>query len=276
MGAQVIYTKVKHRIFKIIQPHNGGGAASTVFDWFIIVLIIINVFLVILDTFSGFSETVINIFRYAEIISVVIFTIEYVLRVWTASFLYPDISGVRARLRYCVSFMAIVDLMAILPFYVPFIIPIDLRVLRIMRLLRLLRLLKVNRYTNALSTIGRVIKRKSTQLISSMLVLFILMVMASVIMYNIENEAQPDVFRNAFSGLWWSITTISTVGYGDIYPVTALGKVLSATIALLGIGLVAIPTGIISAGFIEDANERKVEGEKEQKQFCPYCGKKLE
>ncbi len=148
--------------------------------------------------------------------------------------------------------MAIVDLLAILPFYIPFLLPIDLRILRLIRLLRLFRLFKMNRYTSGLSSIGNVLKKKSDQLVSSIFVVFLLMIISSVIMYYFENPVQPDVFSNAFSGLWWAISTFTTVGYGDIYPLTVAGKIFSAIIALLGIGLVAVPTGIISAGFMEN------------------------
>jgi voltage-gated potassium channel len=246
-----------------------------VFDWFIIVLISVNVLLVILDTFHGIPNDVKQIFSYIEVFSVAVFTIEYLLRLWIADYLFPNETPTRTRVKYIISFMALVDLLAILPFYLPFIFPIDLRVLRMVRLLRLLRMFKFNRYTSALATVGSVLKRKATQLLSSMFVVAILMVMASILMYNIEYEAQPDVFENAFSGLWWAIATLTTVGYGDIYPITILGKVLGAVIALLGIGLVAVPTGIISAGFMEDITHEK-EAAKEEKHFCPYCGKNLD
>ena len=262
----------RKRVFAIIQPADDHDTASAVFDWFIVILIAINVLLVILDTFSGFSDTVKRIFSMTETISVVIFTVEYLLRLFTADYLYPDLSSAKARFSYVFSFMAIVDLLAILPFYLPYLFPIDLRVLRMVRLLRLLRLLKVNRYTSALSTVGNVIKRKTAQLLSSMFVVLILMIIASLLMYNIENEAQPDVFQNAFSGFWWAVATLTTVGYGDIYPVTILGKALGAVIALLGIGLVAVPTGIISAGFVENISREK---ENDEIQYCPYCGKKI-
>lgn len=194
-----------------------------------------------------------------EIISVIIFTIEYILRVWTSPYLYENIHPAIARLKYSVSFMAIVDLLSILPFYIPFIIPVDLRILRMFRMLRLLRLLKVNRYTDSLRTIWTVFKNKSTQLVSSFLAIFILLIVASVLMCDVEKTAQPDKFSNAISGLWWAVATFTTVGYGDIYPITALGKFLSGVIAILGIGLVAAPTGIISAGFIEEVENRKAE-----------------
>jgi len=264
---------VKKRIFNIIHPVGKGSIASHIFDWFIIFLIVINVFIIILDTFS-FTDSIKHIFLQVELWTVIIFSIEYLLRFWTADYIYPDKKPFAARIKYAFTFMAIVDLLAVLPFYLPFIFPFDLRVLRMVRLLRLLRLLKVNRYTNALTTVGNVIKRKSAQLLSSMYVVSILMVIASVLMYSIENEAQPEVFSNAFTGLWWAVATLTTVGYGDIYPVTAIGKVLGTIIALLGIGLVAVPTGIISAGFIEEANRENQE-HNEEKHFCPYCGNKI-
>ena len=168
--------------------------------------------------------------------------------------------------------MALIDLLAILPFYLPFIIPIDLRVLRMLRMVRLFRVFKVNRYTNALTSIGAVFKEKKNQLLSSIFVVMVLMVIASVLMYNIENEVQPEAFSNAFSALWWAVATFTTVGYGDVYPITTAGKILSALIAFLGIALVAVPTGIISAGFMEQIGKDKDEIEKE---YCPYCGRKL-
>ena len=263
--------KLRRKIYAVIQPSEGSNAASSVFDWFIITLILINVFLVILDTFSGISEPAKRVFSVIETVSVIIFTAEYLLRLQTADLLFPNSKN--ARIKYMFSFMALIDLLAILPFYLPFIIPIDLRVLRMVRLLRLLRLLKVNRYTSALSAVGNVLRKKATQLLSSLFVVMILMVIASVLMYSIEYDAQPGVFENAFSGFWWAIATMTTVGYGDIYPITVTGKILGALIALLGIGLVAVPTGIISAGFVEIVDQKNENG---AKRFCPYCGNRID
>lgn len=267
-----MYYKIKKRVFEIMQPPNEGDRISHIFDLFIILLIVINAFMVIAETFT-LSESVKVMISRVETASVIIFTIEYILRLWTSNLIDANISPIKARLRYIFSFMAIIDLLAILPFYVPFLIPIDLRVLRMLRVIRILRLFKINRYTNALSTIGNVFKRKASQLISAMLVIALLMIITSVLMYNIESTAQPDKFTNAFSGLWWSIVTLTTVGYGDIYPITTLGKLLGSVIAFLGIGLVAVPTGIISAGFMETIDENE---EKDKKSFCPYCGHKLD
>jgi len=194
------------------------------------------------------------------------------MRIWTAPLKYAGMRPLSATAKHALSFMAIVDLLAILPFYLPFIFPIDLRVLRMIRLLRLLRLLKMNRYTTALSAIAAVFRRKAAQLISSMFVASLLIVISSVLMYTVENPVQPAIFRNAFSGLWWAVATFTTVGYGDIYPVTAAGRVIGAIIALLGIGLVAVPTGIISAGFVEQINNHKIAAEEA---VCSCCGEAL-
>lgn len=170
--------------------------------------------------------------------------------------------------------MAIIDLLAILPFYLPMLLPIDLRVLRMLRIIRLFRVFKIGRYTNALSSIVKVFKNKQHELLSSVFVVLLLMIVASVLMYSIENNAQPEVFKNAFDALWWALATLTTVGYGDIYPITVLGKILSSIIAILGIGLVAVPTGIISAGFMESIQSEEKE-KVDNIKYCPYCGKKI-
>jgi len=188
--------------------------------------------------------------------------------------------------------MAVIDILAIIPFYIPFALPVNLMILRMLRLLRLLRIMKMNRYTGALVLIKNVITRQAPQLISSLFAVFLLLVLASLLVHSVEYDAQPDVFENAFSGLWWAMATLTTVGYGDITPVTGIGKFLGTIIALLGIGLVAVPTGIISVGFIEVMNEEKERKEKEmlinaetkepekekdpqeaKRYFCSYCGK---
>lgn len=265
--------ELKRRIFNLLQPGEQESKYEKIFDVFIISLIILNVIMVIADTFS-LPDYVSRVFNKIEVFSIIVFTAEYLLRLWTAGLLYPNVSAPRACIQYIFSFMAIIDLLAILPFYLPFVFPIDLRVLRTLRIVRLFRLFKVNRYTNSLSLIAKVFKNKASQLISSVFVVGLLMVISSVLMYSIENPVQPNVFKNAFSGLWWAVATFTTVGYGDIYPVTGAGKVLSAVIAMLGIGLVAVPTGIISAGFIENISEE--EAEEEKKHYCPYCGKKID
>lgn len=269
------YQKFKRRVFDIIQSAKEGDIASKVFDMFIISLIILNVIIVMAETFN-LPDDVSKVLSVIDTVSVIIFTAEYALRIWTANYMYPECGPIKSRIKYIFSFMAIIDLLAILPFYLPFAIPIDLRVLRILRVLRLFRVFKVSRYTNAFAIMAEVFKKKASQLISSILVVFLLIVMASIVMYNIENSAQPDTFSNVFEAMWWAVATLTTVGYGDIYPITVLGKILSTVIAFLGIGLVAVPTGIITAGFNEVSRSRKYQGQfelvEDEKEYCPYCG----
>lgn len=267
-----MYPRIKRRVFEIIEVATDGDILSKIFDIFIIALIAINVAIVVAETFSV-PQVIRAVMNVIETVSVIVFTAEYAARVWTANLAFPDIGPLKSRAKYILSGAAVIDLIALLPFYLPFLFPVNLVVLRVFRVFRLMRLFKVNRYTHALASIGEVFKRKSSQLISSMMVVGLLMVIASVLMYNVEHDVQPEVFDNALSGLWWAVATLTTVGYGDIYPITPLGKILSAIIALLGIGLVAVPTGIISAGFSEQIEQG--EHEDNERCYCPYCGKKI-
>lgn len=269
-------SSMKRKIYNIIRDDDENQLFGNIFDATIISLISINVLLVVLDTFK-MPPIYTKISYFIEVLSVVVFTIEYLLRIWTSDYIFNSHNQFLARIKYIFSFMALIDLFAILPFYIPFIISIDLRVLRVLRVIRLLRLLKMNRYTDALHTIGNVFKRKANQLLSSMFIVVLLMIIASVLMYHIENTAQPNVFNNALSGLWWAIATFTTVGYGDIFPITVAGKILSGIISILGIALVAVPTGIISAGFIEQSDiDINAESKQGTKKYCPYCGKDIE
>lgn len=268
--------KIQKRIFEVLQTANDGDILSKIFDICIIILIVINSVTVMIDTFT-LPTNVKSIIKVIDVSTSVIFSIEYLLRIWTAPFLYPHKSKFVARIRYIFSFMAVIDLLAILPFYLPMIIPFNLKSLRLLRITRLLRVFKVNRYTKALYKVSAVFKAKANQLISSMLVVIMLIILSSILMFNIENAAQPEAFTNIFDSMWWAIATFTTVGYGDIYPITVAGKILSAIIAFLGIGLVAVPTGIISAGFMEQIGKSENESEHDDKKhYCPYCGKRLD
>ncbi len=278
---------MKKRIFEIISPAAKDDSYSRIFDMLVVGIIILNVIGIGITTFNHSSDFLYTLTESIELVSVMIFTIEYLLRVWTGDLLYPKSGKIMSRIKYIVSFMAIIDLVSILPFYLPFFIDLDARFLDTLRILRLLRIFKLHRYTNALTSMHKVIKRKGKLLISSVSVILLLTIITAIVIYNIESEAQPEVFENAFSGLWWAVATFTTVGYGDIVPITVPGKLFSSFIAYLGLGLIAIPTGIISAGFVELDNERhereilKIQAElekeeNEKKCFCPYCGKNIE
>lgn len=262
--------EIKRKIFDIIQPASQGNIASKIFDTFIMLLIFMSVASVFLMTFQLSKETFALLNRL-EKVAILIFSAEYLLRIWTANMLYPERPKWQARIRYVCSGMAIIDLLAILPFYLPMILPINLVGIRAIRLVRLLRLFKLNRYSEALSSIGEVFRSKSREILVSMFFVFILLVISSLLIYYAEHDAQPEQFANAFSGLWWAVATLTTVGYGDIYPVTGAGRVLGAVIAIMGIGMVAVPTGILSAGFVDVLDKQNPD----KTNYCPHCGKKL-
>ncbi|MBN2039146.1 MAG: potassium channel family protein [Spirochaetes bacterium] len=261
---------MKKRIYEIIERAKPHDTQSKIFDITIIILIILNVVAVIINSFSSLPVTIVLLLKYIELFSVIVFSIEYLLRLWTADMRYINLNI--PRIRYVFSFMALIDLFAILPFYLPFIIPFDLRFIRMLRLLRLLRIFKLNRYNDAMDKIGRVLRKEKEKLLTTIFVTSILLIFASSIMYYVENEAQPEQFPNIIASIWWAIATLTTVGYGDVYPITALGKILSGIIAILGIGLVALPTGIISSGFITEVTDTK----NKRIKYCPHCGKELD
>ena len=262
----------------VIQPDLAGYWPSIVFDLAITALIFLSVasvFIVTLDL----SVAVRGVLVGFEAIASIVFTIEYVLRIWTAPELDPERDPWLMRGRYVVSGMAIVDLLAILPFWLPMFLPGGMLGMRAFRLVRLLRIFKLNRYFDALAMVGCVVREKRRELVGSMLFVLVLMLVSSLLVYAAEHDAQPDAFRNAFSGLWWAVATLTTVGYGDIYPVTPVGRILGALIALLGIGMVAIPTSILSSGFLEYMSKKREKndsaGDDAQPCVCPHCGKPI-
>jgi voltage-gated potassium channel len=253
--------EIKRKIYYIINENR-------FFLVFIQCLIIINLLAVMLESVSHLHKNYGPFFYWLEVVSVAIFTVEYLARVWSAAF--GTVQPVKNRLKFIFSFLGLIDLLAILPFYLPFLISFDLRFLRIMRLVRLFRIFKIARYSKALLLIGKVLKRKKEELFSTLFLTFLLLLAASSFMFYVEHGAQPEQFTNIFQSFWWAVATLTTIGYGDIYPVTALGKFLSAIIAILGIGLVALPTGIISSGFIETVKENR------KPNVCPHCGREIE
>ena len=246
----------KKRIFDIIQIGNVNDWPSRLFDMGLIAMILANLFIAIFSTFDA-SEPYKNAMNAVELVTVVSFTVEYILRLWTAEYLYPGMSRGRAALRFAVSFNGVVDLMSFLMYYLPIFFPSGVVAFRMFRIVRIFRLFRVNAYYDALNVIGSVIRSKRDQLLSSIFIILVLMIASSLFMYGLEHQAQPEVFQNAFSGFWWAVSTLLTVGYGDIYPVTIPGRVFGTVLTFLGVGMVAIPTGILSAGFVEQYTRLK-------------------
>jgi voltage-gated potassium channel len=269
---------VKRRIYELLEIASDNDPLSRGFDTFLISLIAVNVTAVVLETVQSLAESYGSFFETLELISIIIFTGEYVLRVWTCTENEAYAHPLLGRLRYMVKPMAIIDLCAVLPFYLPVIFPIDPRFMRSLRLFRLFRLFKMGRYSESLQTMGNVIKKKKEEFVVTIFVIFILLVLASSLVYTVEHEAQPEAFSSIPASMWWGMATLTTVGYGDVYPITPLGKFLGAVIALLGIGLFALPAGILASGFAEEIQTKKEKSEAEKKEsvmICPHCGKPI-
>jgi len=256
-----------------VQKGSHGQKSNLIFDYSILTLIILSVLSIILESFPEIIRDFGTQLRAFNIFTITIFTIEYLLRLYVSDLTHPSHSKFKSAFKFIFSGYGLIDLLAILPFYIPMLIKVDLRFLRILRLTRVLRILKVNRYNNSLMLIGTVIKEKRSELAVTGFVTLLLLVFASFIMYYVEGPAQPEAFPNILSALWWAVATLTTVGYGDIYPITGLGKIISGFIALLGIGLVALPTGLISAGFISKIENKKSDNEVKR---CPHCGEVIE
>ena len=237
---------MKEKIFNIIQIGDKSNTISRFFDIFITITIVSNILVTFLITFKELAF-LFPLFKAIEYVTAGIFCVEYAVRIWTAEFLYPGMRKIKARYKFLVSFDGIVDLLTIVPvfFLSGFVI------FRMLRVARIFHLFRLNAKYDSFNVITTVLFEKRNQIISSVFIVLILMLASSLCMYSVEHEAQPEVFKNAFSGIWWSMSTLLTVGYGDIYPVTTLGRVMAICIAYLGVGAVAIPTGIISAGFVE-------------------------
>ncbi len=280
------YRQIKEKAAALLVKEDGGSRIGLIVDWAIMSMIFLSVLAIILESFSSLAVRYYTFFRGFETFTVLFFSVEYAARIWTADVKYPNARF--PRLRYLVSFMALMDLLAILPWYLPFF-SADLRFLRFMRLVRLLRLtrvVKLGRYLTALQSIRRVIRLSASRLVAAVVLCLTVMLLSAIVIYTVESPVQPEQFPNVLSSLWWAVMTLTTVGYGDVYPITGVGRFCAGVISLVGIGIIAIPTGIITAGFstvipkeekeeIEEI-EKEIEGEEEVRlAYCPYCGKKL-
>ena len=239
----------KKRVFDIIQIGTRVDVPSRAFDYFIVCVILTSISVTFLQTF-GSMQRYSRVLNGIELGTIIIFIAEYLLRLWTSDLLYPEERGPHALRRFIFSFYGIVDLLTIVSYFGP-IYSNGIVALRMIRVIRIMRLFRVNQSFDAFNIVAEVVMEKRKQLLSSISMIAMIMLAASLCMYGFEHDVQPDVFENAFSGIWWAMSTVLTVGYGDIYPITVGGKIVAIIIALLGVCVVAIPTGVISAGFVE-------------------------
>jgi voltage-gated potassium channel len=288
---------MRREVYEVFAPR-GGGRLGRFADWFILLLIAANVLAVMLETVEPLYVRFADLFDWFETVSVAIFTVEYVARLWTVVEDERYARPVVGRLRYAVTFFMVIDLLAILPFYLAALgFGFDLRFLRALRLLRLFRLFKMGRYFTAANTFMRVLKDRKEKLVIAFSANLILLIVASSAMmgytepatsisgrrrrgawqaaesprlqvlstpsamYIVEHEAQPETFPSIPATMWWGVVTLTTVGYGDIVPVTRLGQLVGAVVAVLGIGMFALPAALIATGFAQAAGVEEPPGE---------------
>ena len=263
----------KQWTWQLLDAARPGDMVSLCVDWVIIALISLNILANILETLPSFYTVWHSECRIFETVSMAIFTVEYLGRVWSCTVQARFRNPILGRLRYMRTPLAQVDLIAILPFYFELFLSgstyFDMRFLRAFRLVRIFSLAKATRYSQSLKLLGAVLVSKRQELVITTAIMVIMLVVSSTLMYYAEFPAQPEQFSSIPATMWWAVTTLSTVGYGDIAPITPLGKLLGSFVALLGIGFFALPTGILGSGFLDQVNKKKRLG------YCPHCGEEL-
>jgi voltage-gated potassium channel len=268
------YDKIQKKIYLLLESPADDNKARKLIIYFIAAMILLNVLVVILETKHELFIEYESYFTVFDLFTVVVFSIEYALRVWVCVRNPKYSSPVKGRIRFALSPLALVDLIAITPFYLPLIIPIEFRTLRLLRLLRIFRVLRLCRYSNAFETFADVLKSKKEEIVITIIMAVIILTLASSALYAVEREAQPEKFASIMDAMWWAVVTLATVGYGDVYPITPLGKFITALVALSAIGLFALPAGILASGFAESFQKKRTI-KKATTQICPHCGKEF-
>ena len=262
---------IRKNVYQLMErPPGGGSLPSKVFDGFMLALIMLNVLAAILETVPSVMADYSLFFSRLEFFSFMIFTVEYVLRIWICVENDRYNHPIKGRLKFMKSPLAIIDLVVIIPFCIP-LFTVDLRVLRLLKLFRLLSIFKLTHYFQTLNKFVYVLVEKKTDFIVSFLLVVVLLIFSSSGMYYFEHNAQPEQFKSIPDAMWWGIATLTTVGYGDIYPITAMGKIFGSLIAMLGIGVFAVPAGIFATGLLGSLHSN----EQRKEICCPHCGKSI-
>ena len=301
--------RFRARVYRVVENEDQSTIASQIFDSFIMILIVLSVLSIVLESFDYIKLHYGYHFDVFEHFTLAVFTCEYLLRLYTSDFKYPEQGSRSASAWYFASSSTgMIDFLAIAPLFLPYFLDMDLRFIRILKMTRLLRVLKLSSLTRSIVLVGDVFIEKRFELGITMFATMITILVFSTVMYHMEHEAQPELFPNIVATFWWSVITLTTVGYGDVYPITGWGKFMGGIIALLGIGLVALPTGIISSAFISKIENQEADEAaaaagttteatvqttgaaappppnahlscysqfKDNFEYCPFCGKKL-
>ncbi len=261
--------KIRERTWQVLEATKSSDKVGRYFNYFIFCLISLNVVAVIIGTVDSIQSVLGGLLDTFEVFSVVIFSIEYLSRLWSCVSEKRYSKPILGRLRFFLRPMSVIDLLAILPFFLPFFV-VDARAIRIFRLIRIIRVAKIGRYQRSLRLFTDVLYDKKEELVLCSTLLVMTLIFSSCVMYFCEGGAQPDKFSSIPQTLWWSVSTLTTVGYGDIYPVTNMGKLFGGIISILGICMFALPTGILGAGLME-----QVQNKKTSRKRCPHCGEEI-
>jgi len=261
----------RQQVYEILESRVRELALGKVVGGILVLLIIINVIAAVLETDTGIFQLYGPVFDTLAVFSVMVFTIEYLLRVWCCTEDPEYREPVRGRLKYMTTPIALIDLFVILPFYLaPFLISIP-GIFSIVRFCRIFWILKIGHYSRSLKTFYHVFRAKRGEIFIAFFIMLLLLVLGSAMIYFAENAAQPEKFSSVLASLWWGIETMATIGYGDMVPVTPLGKCIAGVVALAGVGLFALPAGIFASGFVQELNKEREE--KPSSSICPHCGK---
>lgn len=258
----------KHRIHHMLQGQHLLEPWAVIFNISLASLILLNVFALMMETVNSFYREWETLFFTFEMFSVSLFVTEYLLRLWVADLNPKYQKPLGGRIRYLLSPMALIDLLAFMPSL--FLLSgLDLRFLRLLRLFRLVRLLHIPQFNKAMYIIWHAALSKKSELVIAGAIMFVLLILCSSLAYFAEHEAQPQAFSSIPASMWWGIMTMTTVGYGDIYPITTMGKIIASFFAALGIGFFALPSAILASALIEQSRLA------DKHDTCPHCGKKI-
>lgn len=255
---------LRRRVHQILSAGREGDRLSQIADYCLIALISASVLAVVLESMGELEATYSRTFYWFEVVTVAVFSVEYLLRVWSAvesAEAASTDSPLMVRLRFMLSFHAIIDLLAILPFYLLTFGLLGGPDMRFLRVVRLLRVLKLTRYSAALNMLVATFSENGRSLSAAFFILLIVMLLAASGIYYFERDSQPVAFGSIPAAMWWAFATLTTVGYGDVTPITVGGKVFGAIITVVGLGMVALPTGILASGFAQQLKVRAAEYE---------------
>jgi len=263
-----VVTAVRNRTFTVLDRAAEGDHTSRFVDMTIMTLIVANIIVVMLETVPSINDKYYAHLHTFNLFCVLVFSVEYVLRIWSCTSDPKYAHPVWGRLRFMCRPMILIDLLAILPFYLPLFFSMDMQVLRMLRLFRLIRVFKLARYWSALRLMGAVLANKKEELVVGFVIMGMVLIFAASLMHIVEHDAQPEAFGSIPQAMWWAVATLTTVGYGDVYPITALGKLGGSLVALVGVGMFAMPAGIIAQGFADECRKRR--GVRPPLR-CPHC-----